>query len=180
MASEPSSLRYWQEQLVQQLKTGRLRYLQRISVVCAALDPTPTSLSPPPTSLQEDVPTEQRLYIENPFLHPNLHRCVVCIKRKSLTLKRILAGNLFSFTLSNMILMFATALASGDLSSILEKEISTDVPILPFLLSCLYMHIVQVKGEAAVEIEQVLRTVIQYFHSSFLFILLITMSRLHN
>lgn len=103
MTSEPSSLRYWQEQLVQQLKAGRLRYLQRLSVVCVALEPRspylPSSSSPlpqthssPSTPAQDNGAGEQRLYIENPFLQPHLHRCVVCIKRRSLTLKRILAG----------------------------------------------------------------------------------------
>lgn len=34
-------VRPWQAQLVQQLKSGRMRYMQRIAVICAALDPRP-------------------------------------------------------------------------------------------------------------------------------------------
>lgn len=118
---EPSSLRPWQEQLVQHLKTGRLRYLHRIAVVCAALEPrpslpdhhqqaslyppstssptqsTPNPSPPPPTSSpvnsQDSVVHKHgRLYIPNPFLLPTLHTCVLCLRRRSFTLKRILAG----------------------------------------------------------------------------------------
>lgn len=102
----PSPLRPWQEQIVQHIKTGRLRYLQRIAVVCAALEPrhhtdrTTSQKEPPifpsaPSSLSTQdyvVQKHGRIYIPNPFLLPTLHNCVACVRRRSLTIKRILSG----------------------------------------------------------------------------------------
>ena len=210
--AEHSSLRLWQEQILQHLKTGRLRYLQRIAVVCAALEPhtlddlllpphPPPSPSPPtllyPSQLQQPPPKSPivstssvdqasvvhrhgRLYIPNPFLLPTLHCCVVCVRRRSLTLKRILAGVCalsLLFWLSLLFVCFFSllscivlhriytytclALGAGDLSPLLERDdIPRDVPLVPFLLSCVYIHLVQVKGNAAIEIEKILQTVI--------------------
>eukprot|EP00026_Physarum_polycephalum_P000964 Phypoly_transcript_00965.p1 GENE.Phypoly_transcript_00965~~Phypoly_transcript_00965.p1 ORF type:complete len:761 (+),score=74.38 Phypoly_transcript_00965:94-2376(+) len=197
--AEPSSIRPWQEQLVQHLKTGRLRYLQRIAVVCAALEPhalpsssisttiqstppspdiNPLNSTPPQsTPLQHaqeylqpsTVPANNsftnqdaiayrhgRLYIPNPFLLHSLHPAVVGLRRRSFTLKRIIA-----------------ALSAGDLASLLEKEVTNDsAPLLSFLLSCVYVHLVQVKGDSVLEIETALQTVLQnkslakYSHST--------------
>lgn len=182
-SAEPSSLRYWQEQLVQQFRTGRLRYLQRISVVCSALEPRTSHSSSLPTSpnTQENNGFgEQRLYIENPFLQPNLHRCVVCIKKRSLTLKRILAalaaedlGSLLegksdrdnadvplspSSSSSSSSTPSSSSSSSPSSLSPLSSSLSSQSAVLPLVLGSLYMHLVHVKGEAAIEVEQVLRT----------------------
>lgn len=69
----------------------------------------------------------------------------------------------YYYFIINLFTCIIVALAAEDLPSIIEGEITSEVPLLPFLLSCLYMYIVQVKGEAAVEIEQVLRTVLYLF-----------------
>lgn len=156
MVVDPSSLRPWYEQLVQHLRAGRLRYLQRIAVVCAALEPRPPLHSPLSANTQPPqqeldfiqshvVQKHDRLYIPNPFLLPNLHNCVLCVRKRSLTTKRILA-----------------ALGAGDLSSVLDRDdVPSGVGLIPFLLSCIYVNLINAKGAAAAEIENTLQKSVQ-------------------